>query len=153
MNLSKHLVSVTCLLLAAPAAQAKDLEAKERAAKTACLAGDYGKGVAILSELYVSSNDPVFIYNQGRCFEQNHRYEDALSRFREYLQVARQISRTDKADAQKHIADCQELLAKQGSPSSTPERAEAGNGDSKTAKERAAKKACLSGDANAGVGL
>jgi tetratricopeptide (TPR) repeat protein len=149
----KHLVSVTCLLLAAPAAQAKDLDAKERAAKTACLAGDYVKGGAILSELYVSTNDPVFIYNQGRCFEQNHRYEDAISRFREYLRVARQISRTDKADAQKHIADCQDLLAKQGSSSSTPERAEAGNGESKTAKERAAKKACLSGNADAGVAI
>jgi len=149
----KHLVSVTCLLLAAPAAQAKDTDTKERAAKTACLAGDYVKGVAILSELYVSTNDPVFIYNQGRCFEQNHRYEDAISRFREYLRVARQINRTDKADAQKHIADCQDLLAKQGSPSSTPESAEVGNGDSKTTKERAAKKACLSGNADAGVAI
>jgi tetratricopeptide (TPR) repeat protein len=122
----KHLVSVTCLLLAAPAAQAKDADAKERAAKTACLAGDYAKGVAILSELYVSTNDPVFIYNQGRCFEQNHRYEDAISRFREYLRVGKQISRTDKADAQKHIADCKELLGKQGRSPRAPERAEAG---------------------------
>jgi tetratricopeptide (TPR) repeat protein len=149
----KYLVLVACLLLAARAAQAREADAKERAAKTACLAGDYVKGVALLSELYVSTNDPVYIYNQGRCFEQNHRYEDAISRFREYLRVGKQISRTDKADAQKHISDCQGLLAKQGGPSSTPEGAEAGNGDSKTAKERAAKKACLTGDADAGVAL
>jgi tetratricopeptide (TPR) repeat protein len=153
----RYLVVVACLLLAARAAQAREqareVDAKERAAKTACLAGDYAKGVAILSELYVSTNDPVHIFNQGRCFEQNHRYDDALSRFREYLRVGRQISRADKADAQKHISDCQDLLAKQGGSSSTHEGAVAGNGDSKTTKERAAKKACLTGNADAGVAL
>jgi tetratricopeptide (TPR) repeat protein len=149
----KNLALLACLLLAARSAQAREADAKERAAKTACLAGDYVKGVAILSELYVSTNAPVYIYNQGRCFEQNHRYEDAVSRFREYLQVGRQISRADKADAQKHISDCQELLAKQGDSSSTHKGADAGNGDSRIAKERAAKKACLTGDADAGVAL
>jgi tetratricopeptide (TPR) repeat protein len=153
----KYLVVVACLLLAVRAAQAREqareVGVKERAAKTACLAGDYAKGVAILSELYVSTNDPVHIFNQGRCFEQNHRYDDAVSRFREYLRVGRQISRSDKADAQKHISDCQDLLAKQGRSSATHEEAVAGSADSKTAKERAAKKACLTGNADAGVAL
>ena len=153
MNPWKYLVLVTCLLLVARAAQARDGDAKERAAKTACLAGDYAKGVALLSELYVSTNDPAFIYNQGRCFEQNHRYEDAISRFREYLRVGKQISRSDKADTQKHVADCQALLAQQGGSPSTPKGAQAGSGDSMEAKERAAKKACLTGDADAGVAL
>jgi hypothetical protein len=57
------MVLVACLLLAARSAQAREANAKERAAKTACLAGDYVKGVAILSELYVSTEDPVYIYN------------------------------------------------------------------------------------------
>jgi len=149
----KYLVVAASLLMAARAAQARDAVAKERAAKTACLAGDYVKGVTLLSELYVSTNAPVYIYNQGRCFEQNHRYEDAISRFREYLRVAKQISRADKTDAQKHVSDCQELIAKKGGSLSTHERTEAGNGDSNAAKERAAKKACLTGDADAGVAL
>ncbi len=151
MNPWKYLVLVAGLLLAARTAQAKDVDAKERVAKTACLAGDYTKGVAILSQLYVGTNNPVFIYNQGRCFEQNHRYEDAISRFREYLRVGKQIGRTEKADAQKHIADCQELLAKEVGSSLSPEAA--GKAESRTAKERAAKKACLTGDADAGVAL
>jgi tetratricopeptide (TPR) repeat protein len=151
MNPLEHLVSVACLLLAASSAQAKDADAKERAAKVACLAGDYAKGVALLSELYVTTNDPVYVYNQGRCFQQNHHYEDAISRFQEYLRVGKQISRTDKADAQKHVADCKELLGQQGGSPLAP--AEAGRGDSKTAKERAAKKACLSGDSDAGVAI
>jgi tetratricopeptide (TPR) repeat protein len=148
----KYLVVAACLFLAARAAQAREADAKERAAKTACLAGDYVKGVGLLSELYVSTTAPVYIYNQGRCFEQNHRYEDAISRFREYLRVGK-VSRADKTDAQKHVSDCQEQLAKQGGSSSTHEGAVAGNGDSRTAKERDAKKACLTGDADAGVAL
>ena len=147
----RYLVPAACLLLADGVAQARDTDVTERAAKTACLAGDYAKGIAILSELYVSTNDASFIFNQGRCLEQNHRYEDAISRFREYLRVGKQISRTDKADAQKHIADCQELHSKQGGSSS--DGAPSGSGDSKTAKERAAKRACLTGDADAGVAL
>jgi tetratricopeptide (TPR) repeat protein len=149
----KYLALVAYLLLAARAAQARDVDAKERAARTACLAGDYVKGVAILSELFVSTNDSNYIFNQGRCFEQNHRYEDAISRFREYLQVSKQISRADKSDAKKHIADCQDLLAKQGGSSPTRKEAEVGSGDNQTAKERAAKKACLTGNADAGVAL
>jgi tetratricopeptide (TPR) repeat protein len=153
----KYLVPVACLFLPTRAArageQAGEINAKERAAKTACLAGDYVKGVAILSELYVGTNDSAFIYNQGRCFEQNHRYEDAVSRFREYLRVSKKMSKADKADAQKHISDCQDLLAKQGASSPAHEGAKTENLDSNTAKERAAKKACLTGNADAGVAL
>jgi tetratricopeptide (TPR) repeat protein len=148
----KYLAVAACLSLTARAAQAREANAKERAAKTACLAGDYVKGVALLSELYVSTTAPVYIYNQGRCFEQNHRYEDAISRFREYVRVGK-VSRADKTDAQQHISDCQEQLAKEGGSSLTHQGAVGGSGDSKTAKERAAKKACLTGDADAGVAL
>jgi hypothetical protein len=147
----------TCLFLALSPlfvvrpAQATDVNAKERGAKTACLAGDFAKGVAILSELYVTTNDEAFLFNQGRCFEQNHRYEDAISRFQEYLRVAKRISKAGKADAQKHINDCQSLLAKQSKAPSTADAA--GPMASKEAKERAARKACLTGDPVGGVGI
>jgi len=140
------------LLLAAPSVQAKDTEAQERAAKTACLAGDFAKGVAILSELYVSTNDPGYIFNQGRCFEQNHRYEDAVARFQEYLRVGKRISKTDKTDAKKHITDCESLLAKQAGPQ-PGSGAAAEKDDGKESRERAAMRACLTGDAAAGVAI
>ena len=80
---------------------------QERAARLACLNGDYTKGVAILSELFVDSKNPTYVFNQGRCFEQNHRYEDALSRFEEYLRVAQgKLTAADRETAEKHIADC-----------------------------------------------
>ena len=88
-------------------------ESRERAARMACLAGDYSKGVATLSQLFVDSGDPNYIYNQGRCFEQNARYPEAMARFQEYLRVGKKLSKMDKAQAEKHIADCQDLLSKQ----------------------------------------
>lgn len=63
----RYLVPLVALLLVARTASATDEEVERRArsARTACLAGDYAKGVAILSELFVTTKDPSFIYNQG----------------------------------------------------------------------------------------
>lgn len=102
-------------LLLASQALAGSLDAKEREAKKACLNGDPVKGVSILTDLYVDTNDPTFIYNQGRCYEQNNRYEDAISRFREYLRKVGPKHKGDRASAEKHIADCQKLMAEQRS--------------------------------------
>ena len=89
-------------------------QAQERTARKACLGGDYNRGVNILADLFVSTKDPTFIFNQGRCFEQNHRYEDAISRFEEYLRVPdAKLSDEDRASAEKHIADCKEKLPEQ----------------------------------------
>ena len=104
------------LLLAAPAAQAGEMERKERAARLACLSGDYAKGVEILSELFIDTLNPSHIYNQGRCFEQSLKYAEAIGRFQEFLRVGKKLSKADQADAQKHIADCKELLANQSQP-------------------------------------
>jgi len=141
----KCLMPTIASLLVAGTVSAKDSDGQERAARTACLAGDYAKGITILSELFVASNDPNFIYNQGRCYEQNRRYEDAIARFQEYLRVAQRLTKANRADAQKHITSCQNLIAKQGEAQSST-----GGGDVKDAKERAARKACLSGNVDKG---
>jgi tetratricopeptide (TPR) repeat protein len=96
-------------------AHAANRQAQERKAHKACLSGDYAKGVSILSDLFVDSDDPTYIFNQGRCFEQNRRYEDAIARFQEYLRAGTNtpLKSSDKALAEKHIADCQDLLTKQ----------------------------------------
>jgi hypothetical protein len=96
---------------------AESADAKERRARTACLAGDYAEGVRLLSELFVSTKDTTFIFNQGRCFEQNRRYEDAIARFQEFLRASKKVTKADKAEAQKHINDCKELLADGGEKS------------------------------------
>jgi tetratricopeptide (TPR) repeat protein len=114
MNRRRYLLLLVPFLLSAQAVQAGSAEsvnAKERRARTACLAGDYTEGVRLLSELFVATMNATFIYNQGRCFEQNRRYEDAIGRFQEYLRAGRKITKAEQADAQKHINDCKELLA------------------------------------------
>jgi len=98
------------VILAASPARAANREARERMARTACLAGDYGKGVTILSQLFVETKEPTWIYNQGRCFEQNARCQEAISRFQEFLRVGKHLSEEVKAETQKHISDCQASL-------------------------------------------
>jgi hypothetical protein len=82
-------------------------QSRERQAKKACLSGDYPTGVSILADLFVETEDPVYLYNQGRCYEQNVRYVEAAERFREYLRKAGTPSDEIKADVDKHIADCE----------------------------------------------
>jgi tetratricopeptide (TPR) repeat protein len=106
------LVALACLALPA-AARAGAKESKERAAKTACLTGDYAKGVALLADLYISTGNIIFLFNLGRCFEQNGKYEEAIVRFREYQQKNADKGNAPDDEAEKHIAKCQVLLDKQ----------------------------------------
>jgi hypothetical protein len=111
---------VASSLFVAASVHAASRQAQERTARKACLSGDYMKGVSILSDLFVDTHDPTYIFNPGRCFEQNRRYEDAIARFQEYLRAGTNLGPSDKASAEKHISDCQDLLAKQtGQPAAT----------------------------------
>jgi hypothetical protein len=85
---------------------------REKQAKKACLSGDYQTGVSILADLFVETEDPVYLYNQGRCYEQNVRYVEAGERFREYLRKAKDLTDKIRADVDKHIADCDAGAAK-----------------------------------------
>ena len=86
-------IAIPCLL-APSAAQAASRQAQERAARKACLTGDYAKGVAILSDLF-------------------------LGRFEEYLRASAnpKLEEADKTAAEKHIADCRARL---GLPAEQP---------------------------------
>jgi len=111
--------AVFVLWLAQPASAAS-LQSQERAARKACLTGDYAKGVAILADLFLDTKIPTYIFNQGRCLEQNRKYEDAIARFQEYLVTAGAVlSREDREAAEKHIATCREALAQERGSSST----------------------------------
>jgi len=103
-------------------------EEKERAAKRACLNHDPDKGVELLTDLYVDTNNATYIFNQGRCYEQNDRCEDAIVRFREYLRKTPGANEGDRNDVQKHIVDCEALLAKRTGepPAAVPPQPAAG---------------------------
>jgi hypothetical protein len=107
-------------LFATSPPRAANREARERMARTACLAGDYSKGATILSQLFVETKDPNYIFNQARCFEQNAHCQEAISRFEEYLRVSKSLTDEEKAETQKHISDCQISLAKQSGQPAAP---------------------------------
>jgi len=105
-------IPIALLLLTAEPSLAAGKQAQERAARKACLSGDYNKGVTILAELFVDTKDPTFIFNQGRCFEQNSMYKEAISRFEEYLRIpGGHLDAADRAETEKHIGDCKARLA------------------------------------------
>jgi len=97
--------------------------AKEKAAKKACIAGNVKVGIDTLADLYVDTGDINYVFNQGRCYEQNHRWEEATDRFREYLRKAPSLTNTEKSEANAHIAECESMMAKQAGarPSPPPE--------------------------------
>jgi hypothetical protein len=112
------------LLMTMPAYAAgkQALQGQEQAARKACLNGDYAKGTSILSDLFIQSGgNPVFIFNQARCFESNRRYEDAVARFEEFVRTAEAsaagLTPDDKAAAEKHIADCKRHIEQEGKTS------------------------------------
>jgi hypothetical protein len=109
--------------LAAPTAFAASKQARERAARKACLSGDYNKGIDILSDLFVETQDAVYIFNQGRCLEQAQQYKDAIARFQEFLRTdaVHKLKPEDKASAENHITSCKTSLAEQTpAPTSPP---------------------------------
>lgn len=61
---------------------AKGRDSKEREARQACLEGNYAKGVTLLTDLFLDTGDPTYLFNQGRCYQQNERYPEAINRFR-----------------------------------------------------------------------
>jgi hypothetical protein len=93
---------------------------REKVAKKACITGDVDKGIDILADLYVESGEINFVFNQGRCFQQNHRWQEAIDRFSEFLRKARNLSAEAKAETDRYIADCQSHLSTPTSDDATP---------------------------------
>jgi hypothetical protein len=85
-------------------------ETQEKMAKKACITGDFRKGVDILGDLYVETNDLTYVYNQGRCFEQNHMWQEALDRFREFERKSPAGASDGAEELGRHIAECQSHL-------------------------------------------
>ncbi len=119
--LSALLLSLAWLPLArASNPKGSSANARAKAAKIACAAGDFRKGVEILAVLYVETNDANWIYNQGRCYEQNHQWTSAIDRFREYLRKTPRMNAEDATDTEKHIADCRAFQAEEERQAAPP---------------------------------
>jgi hypothetical protein len=112
-----------CCLLAGQAARAQESGVDPRVgeAKTACSAGDFQKGVQLLAELYTATNDPIWVFNQGRCYHQNSQLPQAMTRFKEFLRKSKGGPDEDVQDAQNYIKEIETELQKERSvPVTTP---------------------------------
>ncbi len=63
-------------------------------------------------DLFIETPNPVHLFNQGRCYEQNHRWEEAVDRFHEYLRKAPKLDADTRAYVDKHLAECEAHLPK-----------------------------------------
>jgi hypothetical protein len=114
----RRVVAVTLLgALAAPAiARGQERDPREGEAQRACLTGDSQRGIDLLAQLYIASDDVNYLYNQGRCLQQNGRFAEAIPRFREYLRKVKEPTAAEVADAEKQISECQRLASPPAAP-------------------------------------
>jgi hypothetical protein len=99
------------LLVGRPAA-APPTAQRPRQALAACAAGDVNRGVAILADLFADTRDPGYVFNQGRCYQQNGQLEQAQQRFREYLRLGTAEPPADLARARGFLAEIDATLAR-----------------------------------------
>jgi len=107
-------------------AQTSSRDGREKAARKACITGDYKAGVDILADLFVETEDNTYVFNQGRCYQQNHMWQEALDRFTEYVRTSKRLSKSARAEVDGHIADCKLHLSAQATTqaqTTPPERA------------------------------
>lgn len=100
-------LAVLALQLAPPPAYAPqaDLERREAEAKKECAAGRWERGIEILAELYAGTGDVDYVFNQGRCYQQNNRPDEAIARFREFLRRADTKPPEARKEAEDFIAE------------------------------------------------
>ena len=101
------------LLLVNTPARAQQVDPRETQARSECLAGRFQAGVDLLAQLFAETANANYIYNQGRCYEQNGKPDEAVLRFREFLRKAKNLSAEEKTEVNGHIAECQTMKAEQ----------------------------------------
>lgn len=95
------------------AARTADHTARGIEAHKACLSGRVQQGIDMLAELFVETGDATYIYNQGRCFQQNGRADEAITRFREFLRKAKNLTPAVIAETNLQIRECEQMRDEQ----------------------------------------
>jgi hypothetical protein len=111
LSISVFLPVLASTALAKPA----NRQAMEKAARKACLTGDFHKGIDILADLFIETKDQTYIFNQGRCLQQNHQWAEAVDRFSEYQRKETNLPADEQSEVDRYIADCKAHLS-EGQP-------------------------------------
>jgi tetratricopeptide (TPR) repeat protein len=97
-----------------------EIDPRMLAVRKACAAGEVDRGIEILAEIYAETKDITAVYNQGRCYQQNGRSEEALNRFREVLRRGDSLSAADRSEVEGFIRELQADLAARRTAHETP---------------------------------
>jgi len=108
-----HLMA--CLILVPALGQAQEARQDPRVAnaKTACAAGDVKQAIHLLAELYTETNDPIWVFNQGRCYQQNNLFPQGVARFKEFLRKNTNGPVEDSREAQQYIDEMEAEMRRQ----------------------------------------
>jgi hypothetical protein len=96
-------------------AGARQDEARIREARVRCAVGEYQAGVKILAEIFVRTTDPGLVYNQGRCYEQNGKADQAILRFEEFLRISPGLPKAEVDEVRTRIEGLRASIG-QGKP-------------------------------------
>jgi hypothetical protein len=100
-------------------------DTRQQKAKQACAAGRVEEGVEILAALYAESGDVNYVYNQGRCYQQNGRVDQALNRFHEYLRRATSATAQERQEVQGFIDELERQRERAAAPGDADRAADA----------------------------
>lgn len=109
-------------LSAALAGSAQAADKREIQARKDFAAGRYDAALDEFAELYAGSGDPVYLRNIARCYQKLHKPEQAIDKFREYLQKSKKISADERKEIDGYIEEMnQEAQRNAPAPAPVPE--------------------------------
>jgi hypothetical protein len=94
------------------AKDAKDKDKKdprEMQAREAFAAGSYKEALNIYTKLYAEMLHPTYLRNIGRCYQNMHEPDRAISSFREYLRKAKGMPADERAEVEGYIKEMDDL--------------------------------------------
>jgi hypothetical protein len=94
--------------LAAPANDRREIVARE-----AYVTGHFQQALELYGKLYAETLHPTYLRNVGRCYQQLHDPDRAISTFRDYLRKAPAISTEERAEIDGYIAEMAALKRQQ----------------------------------------
>jgi len=117
MLLAFSLIAVGIVPTPAYAAQGKQekrekkekKDPREMQAREAFAAGSYKEALEIYTKLYAEKLHPTYLRNIGRCYQNLHEPDRAISSFREYLRKAKDIPADERAEVDGYIKEMEDL--------------------------------------------
>jgi len=82
---------------------------REMQAREAFAAGSYKEALDIYAKLYAEKLHPTYLRNIGRCYQNLHEPDRAISSFREYLRKSKNMPVDERAEVEGYIKEMEDL--------------------------------------------